>query len=332
MIGGLFLWQRSSQAPAPNPSPSPTPAPVVKKGTGDKMIKVGVSHYVSHPVMDAVVDGIKLGFQNAGYIEGKDIQFDRQNAQGEAAANQQIAQKFASSDYDIFMPIGTPPAQALVKLIKDRPVIFGAVTDPVAAELVQSLEQPGANVTGSSDITLYKEHLELLKRLVPNVKTVGIVYSPGEVNAQAGLKEVEKIAPSLGLTIKTAGVSSSGEILTAARSLASKVDAFYMLADNVVVSGQEAYIRVALENKKPIISLDQSGVEKGALATVGTNYRMLGERTAEMAVRVLQGIKPTDMPVLGIRDADLFLNTKTASAIGVKINQDDVDRAKQVYK
>lgn len=331
MVGGLVWYERNTQKTEPTKQAATATQPE-SQPRAEKKLKIGVSHYVSHPVFDTIFAGIKLGFQNAGYLEGKDIEFDRQNAQGEAAANQQIAQKFVASDYDLFMPIGTPPSQALVKLIKDRPVIFAAVTDPVAAGLVASSEQPGANVSGSSDITLYKEQLDLIKKFAPTAKTIGIVYSPGEINAQSALKEVEKLAPTLGLTIKTAGVSSSGDILTAARSLAGSVDTFYMLPDNVVAGGQEAYIRVALEAKKPFIALDESGVEKGALATVGTNYRMLGERTAEMAVRVLKGAKPADMPVLGVRDADLFINEKTATAIGLSLSAEDLARAKKVYR
>ena len=295
-------------------------------------ITVGVAQITSHPVFDMVNEGIKEGFAAEGYVEGETITFDIQNAQGDNSANAAIAQKFANSDYTIFIPLGTPSSQAVVNLIKDRPIIFGAVTDPVTAGIVATNEKPGANVTGTSDITLYKEQLELLKKLVPNATKVGIVYNPGEANSKYGLEQAQKYATELGLEVITAAANNSGEILSAARSLVDKVDAFYMTPDNTVVSGQEALIKVALDAKKPLISLDQSGVEKGALATLGTNYKYVGIRTAQIAIRVLKGENPANIPVLGVTDADLFVNTKTAAAIGITIPQDLLTTAKETYE
>ncbi len=316
VLGGIwFVWKDNQKA---------------SSVTGP--IKVGVVQITSHPVFDMINEGIKEGFAAEGYVEGENISFDIQNAQGDNSANAAIAQKFANSDYNIFIPLGTPSSQAVVNLIKDRPIVFGAVTDPVTAGIVASNEKPGANVTGTSDITLYKEQLELLKKLVPNAKKIGIVYNPGEANSQYGLDQAKIYASQLGLELVTAPANNSGEILSAARSLVDKVDAFYMTPDNTVVSGQEALIKVALDAKKPLISLDQSGVEKGALATLGTNYKYVGIRTAEMAIRVLKDEKPENVPVLGVTDADLFVNTTTAAAIGITIPQDLLSTAKETYK
>jgi putative tryptophan/tyrosine transport system substrate-binding protein len=315
-LGAYALWGKDDQV-APK---------------SDKMVRVGISQITSHPVMDMIYEGLKDGFKKAGYEEGKNIEFDVQNAQGEASANSAIAQKFATGNYDIIIPFGTNSSQAVVNLIKDKPVVFSAVTDPVSAGLVSSKENPGANVTGTSDITLYKEHLEFLKQLKPDVKTIGVVYNPGEANAKFALDETKKIAQTMGLEIVTAPANNSGEIMSAARSLVSKVDAFYMMPDNTVLSGMESIVTVANEAKKPFISVDQSGVEKGALATLGTNYRMVGERTAEMAVRILKGEKPGSISVLGVTDADIFVNEKTANAIGITIPQDILQKAKQVYR
>jgi putative tryptophan/tyrosine transport system substrate-binding protein len=302
------------------------------KPNSDKVVRVGVSQITSHAVFDEINQGIKDAFKKAGYEEGKNIEFDFQNAQGETSANSSIAQKFATGNYDLIIPLGTPSSQAVVNLIKDKPVIFGAVTDPVSAGLVTSKENPGANVTGTSDITLYKEHLEFLKQIKPEVKTVGIVYNPGEANAKFALEETKKAAQSQGLEIVTAPANNSGEIMSAARSLVGKVDAFYMLPDNTILSGVESIVTVANEAKKPFVAIDQSGVEKGALATLGTNYKMVGERTAEIAIRVLKGEKPGSIPVLGVTDADVFVNEKTANAIGITIPQAILQKAKQVYR
>jgi len=299
--------------------------------TSDKMIRVGISQITSHVAFDETVKGIKQGFKNAGYEEGKNIEFDVENAQGEASTNSSIAQKFANGNFDLIMPLGTQASQAVANLIKDKPIVFGAVTDPVSAGILKSKEQPGGNITGTSDITLYKEHLELLKKLKPDVKKIGIIYNPGEANSKFALQETQRIAQGLELEIITAPINNSSEILAAARSLVSKIDAFYMTVDNTVLSGQEALINVALESKKPLIALEQSGVEKGALATLGTSYEKVGERTAEMAIRVLKGEQPGSMPVLGVTDADFFVNIKTSQSIGLNIPNDLVSQAKQTY-
>lgn len=302
------------------------------KNNNSKVVKVGVSQIVSHVVFDDIKNGIIAGFAANGYTEGKNIIFDFQNAQGEASINQSIAQKFANGDYDLIMPLGTQASQAVANLIKDRPIVFGAVTDPVTAGLVKSNEKPGGNITGTSDITLYKQQLELLKKIKPDVKKVGLVYNPGEANTQYGLEQTKKYGEPMGLEFVTAPANNTGEVLSAARSIVDKVDAFYMLPDNTVLAGQDALIKVAIESKKPLISIDESGVKNGALATLGTNYKKVGERAAEIAVRVLKGEKPGDIPVLGVTDADIFINTTTAQKIGLTFSQDLINQAKQVYK
>lgn len=300
--------------------------------TNPKTVKVGVSQIVSHVGIDAVREGIVAGFANNGYKEGENIVFDFQNAQGEASINQSIAQKFANSDYDLFMPIGTQASQVIANLIKNKPIVFASVTDPVTAGLVKSNQNPGGNITGTSDITLYREHLDLLKKLKPDVKKVGLLYNPGEANSKFSLEETKKYGNDFGFEFVVAPVNNTNEILSAARSIVDKVDAFYILPDNTVVAGEDALIKVALEAKKPLIAVDQSGVEKGALATLGTNYKKVGERTAEMALRVLKGENPENISVLGVTDADLFINTKTAQVVGIVFSDDLIKQAKQIYK
>jgi putative ABC transport system substrate-binding protein len=302
------------------------------KKAPSKVVRVGVSQITSHIVFDSIKTGIVNGFAKAGYKEGKDITFDFQNAQGDNATNAAIAQKFANGDYNLYMPLGTPSSQALVNLVKSKPIVFAAVTDPLSAGIVKSLEKPGGNVTGTSDITLYKQQLELLKKLAPNVKKVGVVYNPGEANAIYSLGEAKKYGEPMGFQFVTAPANNTGEIMSAAKSIANKVDAFYMLSDNTVVSGQDALIKVAIESKKPLISVDESGVKAGALATLGTNYQMVGERAAEIAVRVLKGENPGVIPVLGVTDADIFINTTTAQKIGITFPQDIMSQAKQTYQ
>lgn len=303
-----------------------------KSNNNEKIIKVGVSQIISHVGIDDVRRGIIIGFANNGYREGDNIIFDFQNAQGEASINQAIAQKFANSDYDLLIPIGTQSSQAIKNLVQDKPIVFAAVTDPISAGLLNSKELPGGNITGTSDMILFKQQLELLKKLKPETKKVGLVYNPSESNSRFGMDETKKYGKELGFEFVTAPANNTGEVLTAARSIASKVDAFYILSDNTVVAGQDALIKVAIEEKKPLIAVEQSGVEKGAIATIGINYVKLGEKTAELAIRVINGEKPGSIPVLGIEDGDLFINTKTAALIGINIPEDLIKEAKQIYK
>lgn len=297
-----------------------------------KVFKVGIVQPISHPGIDVVRDGIVVGFESKGYKNGENIIFDFQNAQGDASVGQAIAQKYANSDYDLFIPIGTQSSQSLANLIKDRPIVFATVTDPVTAGLLQSKENPGNNITGTSDMILFKEQLELLKKIDPRTIKVGVLYNPSESNSQFGLRETKRIAKELGLEIITAPVGNTNEVLGAARSIVKKVDAFYILSDNTVIAGQEALIKVAIESKKLLIAVEQGGVEKGAVATVGINYEKLGERTAELALRVLKGENPGQIPVYGVQDGDIFLNLKTAEAIGLTIPEDLLNQAKQIYK
>jgi len=205
------------------------------------------------------------------------------------------------------------------------------VTDPITAGLLQSKENPGGNITGSSDMILFKEQLELLISLKTGAKKVGVVYNPSESNSQFGLQETKKFAAELGLEIVTAPANNTNEVMSAAKSLVNKVDAFYVLSDNTVIAGQEALIKVATEAKKPLIGVEQGGVEKGALATIGINYEKLGERTAELAIRVLKGENISKISVYGVKDGDLFINAKTAKAIGLSIPEEILKQAKQVY-
>ncbi|MCX8513609.1 MAG: ABC transporter substrate-binding protein [Candidatus Pacebacteria bacterium] len=297
---------------------------------------MGVSQTASHLVFTQVIDGIREGFRREGYTEGKDIIIDIQNGQGDQNINQAIAQKFSSTkgDYNLFLTLGTGASQAMVNLIKDKPIIFAAVTDPVFAKLVQSNEMPGANVTGTTDVTDYRAQLNLFKRVVPTLKKIGILYNPGEINSISGLKNTEMIAKDLGLEVITTPINNTNDILNSAKSIANKVDGVFILPDNTLLAGQESIMRVMNENKKPVFAFDETGVKVGGLISIGTNYEKLGERSARMAVRVLKGDATATMPVEGAGQGEinLFINQKTADLLGIEIPEDILKQTKQIYK
>jgi putative ABC transport system substrate-binding protein len=296
----------------------------------DKPVKIGISQITTHPSLDAVREGFKKGMADAGYT-GDKVTYNEQNPQGDQSTNTAIMGQFANDDLDLVLAIATPTAQAAAQAITDIPVLFSAVTDPVEAKLVASNEAPGANVTGTSDKNPVKEQLELLKKLAPDAKTVGIVYSSGEVNSTVQVKWAKEAAAELGLEIKESAVSASSEVQQAASSL--DVDAYYVPTDNAVVSALEGLLQTAQAKKVPVISADGESVKRGATATYGINYEKLGEQTAQMAVKILKdGAKPADMPVETLTDVDLYVNTTAAKKVGVEIPQEMIDTAAEVYK
>src|SRR5690606_27104810 len=215
--------------------------------SGDSPLEIGIVQYVSHDALDAVQTGFIAELEAAGYVDGDTINVEVQNPEADQATLTQIANQFAQDEKDLVLAIATPAAQAVAQVIPEQPVVFAAVTDPVAAELVASWDAPGGNVTGVSDMNPVDGQLALLLELAPDVKTVGIVYSSGEINSEVQVEAAEAAAAELGLTIEKAAVSNSSEVQQAAESL--DVDAFYVPTDNNVVAAIEALLQVAETNK-----------------------------------------------------------------------------------
>lgn len=240
---------------------------------GPKQLKIGIVQIVEHPALDSARQGFLDTLKKNGYEEGKNLTVDYQNAQGDQSILQSITQKFSSAKLDLVLAIATPSAQAMASASKDIPILITAVTDPVEAKLVNSMEKPGKNVTGTTDMNPIKEQFELMKTLVPTVKKVGVIYNAGEVNSQVQVAIAKKVATDLGLEIVEATVTTSADVLQASQSLIGKVDTIYVPTDNMVVSAAQSVVQVSQKNKIPIISGESSVVDKGALATIGVNYK-----------------------------------------------------------
>lgn len=290
--------------------------------TSDKSVSIGIIQIVEHPALDAARKGFLETLEANGYEKGKNLKVDYQNAQGDQSVLQSIAQKFASADHDLILAIATPSAQAVAGATDEIPILITAVTDPVAAKLVDSMEKPGTNVTGTTDMNPIKEQFELLLKLVPDAKEVGILYNAGEVNSQVQVDLAKVVAAELGLEISEATVATSADVLQAAQSFIGKVDAIYVPTDNTVVSAAQSVVQVANENKIPLISGESSVVEAGGLGTIGINYKNLGEQTGEMALRVLQGENPAEMPIESQKDFDVDINQETAELLSIEIPKD----------
>ena len=291
---------------------------------------VAITAIVEHPALDAVRDGIKKGLADAGYAEGTDVTFTYETAQGNPATAAQIARQFVGDAPAAIVAISTPSAQAAVAATKDIPVIFSAVTDPVAAQLVASIDQPGGNVTGVSDMAPIGDHVALIREITPEVKRLGVLYNPGEANSVSSVDALKTAASAAGIEVIEAPANKSADVQAAARSLIGKVDAIYVPTDNTIVSAFESAVGVANEAKLPLYAGDTDSVARGALAAVGFNYFDVGVQTAALVDQVLKGQNPGTIPVVFASGTDLQVNKKTADAIGISLPQAELDRASKV--
>jgi putative ABC transport system substrate-binding protein len=296
-----------------------------------KTYRVGIVQVASHPLLDSVRSGFTERMKELGYNEGQNIAYDVQNAQGQPTTAQTIVQKFVSDKDDLIFTIGTSPSQAAAKATTTIPIVFGAITDPVSAGLVKDPSRPGGNITGTSDLSPFADQLKLLLQVAPQVKTIGMVYNPGEANSAFGVEETKKAAAQLGLQIKTAPITSTNEINSSALSLADQVDAFYSGTDNTVVSALESLIKVAEEKKKPLLAADPDSVQRGALITIGVDYKRLGIESANIADKIIKGAAPGSIPVVYGPGSVLAINKAAAQAQGVTIPDDLLKRATNVY-
>ncbi|GAB3525672.1 ABC transporter substrate-binding protein [Arthrobacter monumenti] len=296
-------------------------------GGGSEPVQIGISQIVEHPSLDAARKGFKQALTENGY---ENAEFDEQNAQGDQATATTIASQFASEGKDLVLAIATPTAQAAAQTITDIPVLITAVTAPVEAGLVDSLENPGGNVTGTSDLNPVEKQLSLVKELAPDAETVGVVYSSGEVNSEVQVKLAREAAKEMGLKLEEATVTNSSEVQQAANSL--DVDAIYVPTDNAVVSALKSVVQVAEKKQIPLIVGEANSVEEGGVATYGIDYEKLGHQTGMMAIEILEGADPATMPIETLEDIQLVINTKAAERMGVEVPQELLDQADRVIK
>jgi putative ABC transport system substrate-binding protein len=295
-------------------------------------VKLGLTQFVEHPALDAINKGILDGLKDSGFEEGKNLEVDYQNAHGDMNNTVSIAQKYAADQKDLVVAIATPSAQAAAKTITDKPVIFSAVTDPLSAQLVSSLESPDKNVTGTSDKVSMEQQLKLIKTFLPELKKLGVIYTTSEVNSEVQVKDLEEAASKEGVEIVKAGISQLSEVQLAAKGLAGKADAMFIPIDNTVVSSFEAVLGAAEESKIPVFASDTDTVKRGAVATYGIDYYQIGKQTGDMAARVLKGQKVTETPVEISRQADLYINETAAAKFGLTVTEALKQQAKEIIK
>lgn len=294
---------------------------------------VAITQIVEHPALDACRKGVKDALAEAGFVEGKNLKWSFESAQGAPATAAQIAKKFAGENPDVVVGIATPSAQALASSARNIQQVFSAVTDPVGAKLVKTMDKAnGGNITGVSDLSPINSHMALVKTIVPAAKKIGVIYNPGEANSVTLVDLVKKYAPTHGMEVVEAGSPKSSDVLAAARSLVGKVDVIYVPTDNTVVSAFEAVIKVATEAKIPVISADTDSVKRGAIAAQGFNYYDLGRQTGKMVVAILNGKKAGEIQPEGVSKTELYVNPESAKKMGVTLAEDFIKSAKEVVK
>lgn len=291
---------------------------------------VAITQIVEHPALDAAHQGVVDELAERGYRVGENLRVMHESAQGNSAIASQIARKFVGESPDVIVAIATPSAQTVAAAARDIPVIFSAVTDPVAAKLVKSWEAPGANITGVSDMLPIEKHLELLQRMLPDAKRIGTVYNPGEANAAALVELLEERLAARGLELVKGAATKTSEVLGAARSLVGKADAIYLTTDNTVISAAEAVISVGERAKIPVFAADTATVERGAVAALGFNYYNHGRQTGAMVARVLEGATTADMPVEIMEELDLYVNPEAGERMGITLSEDLIQEAVKV--
>lgn len=287
----------------------------------EKTYVVAISQIIEHPSLDETRNGFLAALADAGFEEGKNLKIDYNNAQGEQSNVKSISEKIAASKADLAFGIATATTQGLVDEVKDKPILFAAVTDPVDAGIVETLQATGGTVTGAADTNpdAIVQTMDFIATQLVDVKKVGIVINEGEPNAVIMSSIAEEALAAHDIELVKAPVVNSSDIQQAAQSLVGRVDAIYITLDNMVVTGADAIIEVANEHDIPFFSADRDTVEKGAFATVGFKYYDHGYEAGQMAVEILNGKDPGEMDVTMPQKLDFIFNLKAAAEQGVEV-------------
>lgn len=291
-----------------------------EKASSSKTYNIGVTQIAEHPSLNAAYDGFKKALEDAGI----EAEYDYQIAQGDNSINTTIATNLVSANVDLIFANSTGSAQAALSATQDIPIVFTSVTDAVGAELVESMEKPGGNVTGTIDShpDAIANTMKFLKEELGATK-VGMVFNSGEQNSRSQVDSVKELLEDMDMTVVEASVATTADVKQATESLIGKVDSMYIITDNTVVSALESVISVANENKIPVMVGEFDSVKRGGLGAYGFEYFDIGYEAGQMAVKILKGeSKPADIPVQVPQKLKLIMNKETADAIGVDIKDE----------
>ena len=303
---------------------------VAQTTTQDKKVKLGVLQLLSHPALDAIYQGIQDELAKEGYEAGKNLEIDFQNAQGDQSNLASMSEKLVSNKNDVIVGITTPATLSLANVTKDIPIVMGGITYPVEAGLIKDEKKPGNNITGVSDRTPIKQQLEIMKQVVPTLKTVGILYTSSEDNSVKQAKQAEEDAKALGLEVKVATIANTNDIQQVTESLASQVEAIFVPIDNTIASAMATVVKATDAKKIPVFPSADTMVADGGVLGLGVDQYQIGVETAKMVVEVLKGAKPADTPIKLANEGVIYLNEEKAKELGITIPADIAQKAQKV--
>lgn len=289
-----------------------------KSDSGQSVKHVGVLQVVQHPSLDKAYEGFKKGLKEEGYVEGKNLKIDYQNAQNSQDNLKSMSEKLVNEKSDLILGIATPAAQSIANATQDIPTVVTAVTDLKAAKLVNSDAKPGRNVTGTTDMVSIDKQIKLLLSIVPKAKTIGVMYNAGEANSKIQADLAIKALKKAGVKVLVKTANTTNDVQQVTETLAGKVQGIYVPTDNTFASASSIIGKVVKEKKIPLVAGSTDQVKTGGLASIGIDYEALGEQTGKMAAKILAGkAKPANMPVEKANELKLVVNHKMAKALGI---------------
>ncbi len=300
--------------------------------TSTEKVKIGVLQFVTHDSLDEIYKGIKAGLEEGGYTTTDNLEIDFMNAEGDQSQVQTMSKKLVDNGNELLIGIATPAAQGLANATTELPIIMGAVTDPVGANLVTDLKNPGGNITGVSDQTPVADAVSLIKEITPDAKTIGILYSSNEDNSKIQVAEFKAAAEEAGYTVLEYAVASSNEIAATVEVASSKADVLFTPVDNTVASAFSTVVSVANKTKTPIFTSVEDMVEGGGIASVTLSQYDLGVATGKMAAKILDGANPADTPVQIFNEGTVVVNQKVAKELGITLSDDVISKASKVIE
>lgn len=292
-----------------------------------EVISIGISQLIEHPALDSAREGFIDALKSEGYEDGKNIKLDIQFAQGDIPLTSTIADNFVSQDKNLILTISTASAQSAKNSTTKIPILFTAVTDPVASGLLDDMNNPNENITGTSDMSPIKKELELGQTFFPNAKNVGIMFNTSEVNSQIQVDIAKEAAKELSINIIEIPVTNTFEIEAALSSKIKEIDYLFLPSDNLVASSLPMIAKIASDSNIAIIGVDEHMVKSGALACEGLDYYRLGQQTGQMAVEIIEGKEISKIPATTLKDTQLLINEGVAKKLGIEIPAKLLERA-----
>jgi len=302
-------------------------SPVAEAAGENRQHTIAVSQFIKHPALDALLRGFMEHLESAQIP----VKYVVHIANGDQALNESIARDIGAENPDLVLAISTPSSQACLKVLPNTTILFSAVTDPVGAGLVESLSKPGARITGMTDMSPIEQQIKLITGLVPELKTIGVIYNNNESNSVSLVRIIEQECARQGIGLVKKAVGNGKEVATAAQSLVGNCDAIYAPTDNTVVSVIESVARICAKHRLPLFAADVDSIPRGAVATLAIDYYSMGRQTGRMAERIFAGEAPSSMPVEWQEDLRIHVNTKAAEVMGVELPVDLLQAADVIY-